>query len=522
MAFTNATRLYQYRSIPSPSIRLLELLPGAPASTLQCKLHNVHLSSRPPFSALSYTWGPPIFPHILTETTTLPPSTLRITSNLYQALQALRHPLSSRTLWIDAVCINQADNVEKGQQVQLMGAIYRSAERVLVWLGKSDCVAAVQELNLIGRNCHIYGFDKIFPFPTKIHDHSAAENLERLIESCDGEAILEYLDREWFERVWIVQEFILAKDLVVVSGNSEISYDLFSKAMCVLKLLGRRPVLIRRIGKEGGLWKLLTSGKVELSWRLIQNRERYMVLNSMATISDSAEGAFADPDTGIREENSRIQDADGEGLDQATTNHTLGDQQTIHRTTLVEYCVGARTLKCTNERDRVYGMLGFAGDMLSIQPDYDNSPEQVWKDLAIKSLLSGDLTILHWARGVPAQGDPKGLSFVADLGNLNTEAPRLGGIGTPKFHAATQAAVQVKLIPQGLPRLRGVVVDVVENECFLGLAPTSKIGEESAATPGSLMGLDGHREEQSPGRLPKDALVQVHDICKSWISGNAF
>lgn len=40
--------------------------------------------------------------------------------------------------WIDAICINQKDKMEKSKQVRLMESIYRSANRVIVWLGESD------------------------------------------------------------------------------------------------------------------------------------------------------------------------------------------------------------------------------------------------------------------------------------------------------------------------------------------------------------------------------------------------
>ncbi len=68
----------------------------------------------------------------------------------------------------------------------------------------------------------------------------------------------------------------------------------------------------------------------------------------------------------------------------------------------------------------------------------------------------------------------------------------------PKFHAATQATVGTELMHQGLPKLRGVEVGIVENKCFLGLAPTSKTREDAAGTSNSSMGLDGQTEAPCP------------------------
>lgn len=38
-------------------------------------------------------------------------------------------------IWIDALCINQDDDEEKGIQVQMMDRIFQEAKRVAVWLG---------------------------------------------------------------------------------------------------------------------------------------------------------------------------------------------------------------------------------------------------------------------------------------------------------------------------------------------------------------------------------------------------
>jgi hypothetical protein len=58
-----------------------------------------------------------------------------VTPQLLMAFRRLRLPVLSRYLWIDQLCIDQDNNVEKGPQIQLMGDIYRNAERVVIWLG---------------------------------------------------------------------------------------------------------------------------------------------------------------------------------------------------------------------------------------------------------------------------------------------------------------------------------------------------------------------------------------------------
>ena len=41
-------------------------------------------------------------------------------------------------LWIDQICIDQGSTAEKGDQVAIMGEIYRGASEVLIWLGPAS------------------------------------------------------------------------------------------------------------------------------------------------------------------------------------------------------------------------------------------------------------------------------------------------------------------------------------------------------------------------------------------------
>jgi hypothetical protein len=61
-----------------------------------------------------------------------------VAANLFVAFQYLRYQTKPRTLWCDAICINQEDLLERSQQVQLMDLVYRGADRVLVWLGEQN------------------------------------------------------------------------------------------------------------------------------------------------------------------------------------------------------------------------------------------------------------------------------------------------------------------------------------------------------------------------------------------------
>jgi len=64
----------------------------------------------------------------------------------------MRLPHTSRTLWIDAVCINQKDLLERGPQVALMGQIYSRCTANLIHLDNNDTVAGTM-LELIQGIC---------------------------------------------------------------------------------------------------------------------------------------------------------------------------------------------------------------------------------------------------------------------------------------------------------------------------------------------------------------------------------
>ena len=115
------------------SIRILTLHPAAKGdATITTTLEEVDLTDKPSFEAISYTWGTDESQRSITVNG----CSIRIRQNLFQALSRFRLGHRSRVMWVDALCISQTDIEEKSQQVQQMGNIFKSAQRVLVWLGE--------------------------------------------------------------------------------------------------------------------------------------------------------------------------------------------------------------------------------------------------------------------------------------------------------------------------------------------------------------------------------------------------
>jgi hypothetical protein len=130
------TTLYLHTPLSDPgSIRLLLLDPVAKPA-LRGSLVETPLSSGPKFSALSYVWGStePTQMELLNISSPSGELPLKITKNCARALRHIRHPTEIRTLWVDAVCIDQTSDEEKSVQVAMMASIYHQATQVLTWL----------------------------------------------------------------------------------------------------------------------------------------------------------------------------------------------------------------------------------------------------------------------------------------------------------------------------------------------------------------------------------------------------
>ncbi|KAM0421042.1 hypothetical protein ACHAPT_011113 [Fusarium lateritium] len=103
-----------------------------PDDEIVCDVRAVPLKSDPSYETLSYVWGD----QSVTRQITCDGSPRVITESLYLALSRLRLRDRTRTVWIDQLCIDQTNEVEKSRQVSVMRDIYRKASRGLIWLGE--------------------------------------------------------------------------------------------------------------------------------------------------------------------------------------------------------------------------------------------------------------------------------------------------------------------------------------------------------------------------------------------------
>jgi hypothetical protein len=210
---------FSYQPLPRPreSIRLLQLLPGSADQAIHCTLTDNFISSLPHYSALSYTWDSASGDGEEDCSIELNSKLLPIRKNLHAFLKVLRSPNKTRTLWADAVCIDQANTQERNQQVSIMGQVYSRADEVLVWLGEDaddseelfDYVAGISDDTIFLCKEDYYG--KVFSYSGLFVNSEYRQPY--------GRALCALFHRKYWNRLWIIQEIVLAREIKVYCGE---------------------------------------------------------------------------------------------------------------------------------------------------------------------------------------------------------------------------------------------------------------------------------------------------------------
>ncbi|KAH7084157.1 heterokaryon incompatibility protein-domain-containing protein [Paraphoma chrysanthemicola] len=200
---------YPLRLDPT-SIRVAEIHSGALDEEIHVSLrvHRLNdIASR--YEALSYTWGPQEPPKFIFVNKIRVP----IGQNLHAALQSLRNPEDVRLVWIDGICVNQTSSKECSREVIKMGEIYSLARKVNVFLGDpalSKSTHVKDLFNFLNREIHGQAeCDDSQKGSISLQTICEAQGLSA-IDVCKG--FVEACLQPWWTRVWILQEFYLAKD----------------------------------------------------------------------------------------------------------------------------------------------------------------------------------------------------------------------------------------------------------------------------------------------------------------------
>ncbi|KAH7084651.1 heterokaryon incompatibility, partial [Paraphoma chrysanthemicola] len=134
-----------------------------------------------------------------------------ITTNVDDLLRHLRKPHHPRALWIDALCIDQTNDLEKAEQVAKMGIIYKWADKTHVWLGTATNHDLIPEVFALLKKWAIS-----VPYSSNPYVHATTEAIVPSLSA--------FLMRPWFTRRWILQEVLLPRAVTIHCGHHSIPW----------------------------------------------------------------------------------------------------------------------------------------------------------------------------------------------------------------------------------------------------------------------------------------------------------
>jgi hypothetical protein len=171
----------------------------------------------PEFETVSYTWGGEDGDHVPSQPVFVGPywDVIFQTKNCWNMLRSIRPWRGVRMVWVDALCINQNNIKERGDQVAKMRQIYEECARVIVYLGPDVALPAQGQ------------------FPPRRRLEELNQHLRHLHKSSSSNANTGQLDvamrtllqRRYFSRVWVIQELVTSQRAIMRVGDTEFSID---------------------------------------------------------------------------------------------------------------------------------------------------------------------------------------------------------------------------------------------------------------------------------------------------------
>jgi Heterokaryon incompatibility protein (HET) len=401
---------YVYDNLNSSNkeIRLLLLKPSKSSKAqIECSLVNVSLNDNPTFEALSYAWGNPT----IVESILLDGQIFHVTSNALSALKGLRYKKQSRTLWIDAISINQDSLEEREAQLQLMGTIYRKSSSVRVWLGPDgegdkDAIAILKEMTST----------KGVKATLKYGKSQKREGRVR-----------QFFARAWWERLWVVQEVALGQHVVFQQGSKELEY----KELLAAYKTTNNYFSEHLKGFSNGVYHHSRDDFMEIF-------ESVNVLNQIRELC---------------------------GADFPADNHTRVREATMTWTVAANLL---RNKKASVDKDRLYALYGLlppgVAQNSGMEPSYSISTEKVFTDLAYSIMESSQsfmmFSFLNQRPFVDLTGLP---SWAPDwrLAPVSKYEANLRVVREQLFNASKDTPFHLQRLSSNTICLKGFFVDII-------------------------------------------------------------
>jgi Heterokaryon incompatibility protein (HET) len=349
--FTKIPRpFYPPLSALNREIRLLHLQPGDEALEIQCRLSVVSIDSNPLYEALSYTWGD------LNNTSSIAIDghDVLIPSNLKEGLRRVRFNDSERALWADAICIDQSSIAERNHQVALMADIYRNCERCLVWLGQTDLEATFLDslselLGALSEKRHL--------------DQPEAPRISPML-GLPRSALMFMNLVAWWNRIWVVQEVILAPQSLIFFGSFEMRFSDLVSAVEFVNHHDMRGAWYASSEESDQVCGCMDHIKVTFVWAELLTLRDHIYRLLEVTIPPSEVKVIR--------------------------STSLPSTATIFPD-FINVLLSARNRACTDPRDKIFGMLSLVTDRASwpiIKADYSKDDVTVFTEIAAQMISS--------------------------------------------------------------------------------------------------------------------------------------
>jgi hypothetical protein len=329
-----------YRPLDSAGheIRLLRLLPSEDFdSLLSCELDYGYLDNvSGSYEALTYFWGEPDRSQLIS----IDGQEAKITKNLETALRYLRLPTEQRTLWVDALCINQDDITERSHQVTLMMEIYSQCSRDLAWLGPlahvtryayEETVLKVKTGMDMMRRMGLKDLQRMENEEDQLFTWENVEDGEGWVMSDNQHFAIRSLFRrpEIWNRVWVMQELSCAPNVTLVYGRETLDWAVISDFLGDQQYADAFHLPIGH-GDYGPLTTVIANAQA--------------IQHQRGIVRDIPNG---------------------------------------YQSTLLDVLARFKAMEATDPRDNVYGLLGLVSEKHSIRVDYRKSEQEVFSDVTV-------------------------------------------------------------------------------------------------------------------------------------------
>ncbi len=312
----------------------------------------------PKYVGLSHTWGPPHQDQPGYDESDKLPILLNdqhffVLPNLLDGLHDLRKVWNFddevQHMWIDAICIDQANLSERAAQVEMMGQIYTRASQTVVWLGKSnqDTAAAMRMYqSILDIPAEDFApFYKQYPNVIPPSDEFwRTHGLPSLQDERSWAPLIRLFESRWFSRAWVIQEITLASRAIVLWGSHTMSWESLGHVA-----LAGRAARLGQLEAFSALTRYL-SGDTEHA-----SKEDWVVHDSSANIFQLWINKY------------RYAQGDDRTVDEALVNEMkalTGCRAPSAASWLVYFSLTNRWADATDPRDKVYGYLGLVTDIM--------------------------------------------------------------------------------------------------------------------------------------------------------------